>query len=582
MKKSGPINHFLHHIDDNILVVGLDGKVISANNWAIELLGFTKEEVIGAEVTDLLCQKSQNQSLCQLVNESLKSGLEHHAKKILITTLGSERKQVQITTSFINDLDPSGKLGHRSLGVFIKVLQVDPPAPFEHEEYLQLLQEKQALINQLDELKKSQMRMALLRFRVPLLIFFAFAVVLFYVRSSLNVFPYPQPAKLGGIQRAEQLAIAKLDTFSVQLRLAGTLQPYSKVTLAAQTSGTVVRRNFESNGYVEKDQILYQMDTRELAKNVRSARVAYIELLERYNELKRWDSSLVVMQAKRKFELAKIALNDEKRKLGETEKLFNKGIIPRLEYEQARTNYKKAEYEFENSKQQLDAEQEKGSADRVEVLRLRLSNAKEELDEIEAQYEATLIRAPVSGIIMLPELPDGRQGVLKNEGEMLKDGDLVATIGATDAYIIEANVGEATVKNLRVGQRVEIIGPSLKGVQLQGFVERVAKSPSSDGAIHYYPVHISITEVPDAVRREIRIGTFVEVVIPVEELSDVVTVPIEAVSSSRGKDQVFVMGADGNYEKRIVKVSHSDGRRIIVDEGITAGETILIGLTSEL
>jgi len=102
------------------------------------------------------------------------------------------------------------------------------------------------------------------------------------------------------------------------IRLSGVLEPHSKVTIDAQTSGRVVKRNFNEGDYVQKNQILYQMDTKELAKNVRSARVKYIELLEEYNDLSKWDSSLVVMQAQRKFALSKISLNNEKKKLAET------------------------------------------------------------------------------------------------------------------------------------------------------------------------------------------------------------------------------------------------------------------------
>jgi len=247
-----------------------------------------------------------------------------------------------------------------------------------------------------------------------------------------------------------------------------------------------------------------------------------------------------------------------------------------VEYEQALTAYKKAQYDFEDAKQALETELEKGNEQALEVLRLRLSNAKEELDEIEARYEATLIRAPLSGIVMLPESSSGEKGSFKNEGDMVKDGDLVATIGATDTYIIRTNVGELSINYFKPGQKVIIGGPSLGHVKLEGKVEWIATNASTEGNLHYFPIRVSISDVPDNIRRMIRLGMIVQATIHLDEFVDVITIPIEAVSEKDGKNVVLAKNENGDYTVREVVVGYSDHKKIIINEGLVEGDEVII------
>lgn len=443
------------------------------------------------------------------------------------------------------------------------------------DDYQQLKSENEKLKTKIKELESVFSKLDFIKILAAGFICLVFLFATLYSRNTITIFPLPKTVSTDK-QVVERIALAKRDTMERYIRLSGVLEPHSKVTVAAQTSGRVVMRNFNEGDYVQKNQILYQMDTKELAKNVRSARVKYIELLEKYNDLSKWDSSLVVMQARRKFGLSKISLNNEKKKLDETKKLFDKGIIPRVEYEQALTTYKKTQYDFEDAKQALETELEKGNEQAIEVLRLKLSNAKEELDEIEARYEATLIRAPLSGIVMLPETSSGEKGSFKNEGDMVKDGDLVATIGATDSYIIRTNVGELSINYFKRDQNVIIGGPSLGNVRLEGKVEWIATNASTNGGMHYFPIRVSISDVPDNIRQMIRLGMIVQATIHLDEFVDVITIPIEAVSEKAGKNVVLVEDENGEYSERKVVVGYSDRKRIIINEGLVEGDRVVI------
>lgn len=583
MKKIKLVDKILEHSGDSILVISKDGVILSANPEALDLLEFSEEELVGKSYYWFFFNQTPNQKLGELINDGFHKSAEHFLEEASYSTPSGLVKKVKISTALLAE-QPSGPTFHpkESLVVFIKRVDKGRAAKSADDGrrdnivVSRLKRELEETKKQNDQFNVLLNRFDLIKTLIVGLVFIIFGFALVFSKNSIQLFPRKvarQPVQ--GV--AGEIVPATLDSLTMGIELAGMIEPYNKLTIAAQTSGKVVRRNFNEGDFVQKGDILYQMDTKDLAKNVRSARVAYIELLEKYNQLAGWDSSLAVMQAKRKFELSKIALKNERKKLQETKKLFEKGIIPRVEYEQATTAYKKAEYDYENAQQALETEMDKGSEDKMQVLRLKLDNAKEELDEVEARYEATLIRAPVSGIVMRPELKNGKVGDLKNEGDLVNDGDLVATIGATESYIVNSGIGELNVKNIKVGQKVVISGPGFQDKKIIGKVDWIASTATVNGNFRYFPVRISFSDVPDSVRKLIRFGMYAEMSIHTRDFKNVVTVPIEAVTYNDGQDQVTVVNEDGEYEQRLVTTGYSDRGKIVIKKGLKPGEKVLIG-----
>jgi PAS domain S-box-containing protein len=578
MDKTSLLDNIVEHTDDGVLVIDKEGVILAANTPATRILGFAEKDLVGQSYSWIFFHETQNQPLSQIINEGLKKQIEHHLSEIQYQLNDNKSVRMQVSTSLVSQKDSIGKLFKKeSLVIFFK--------PIEETEEQAALATDSAEIDRLKEeletlkyknttLSKLSGRFEWIKLGLAGFTFLLFLIVILYSRNKINVFPDKTNAK--ELKQVEQQVVpVTMDSMEMKIYLSGQIEPHHKVTIAAQTSGKVVKRNFDEGEYVPKNYILYQMDTKELAKNVRSARVKYMELLEEYNRLKDWTESLEVKQAERSFELSKIALRNEKKKLEETRKLFEKGIIPRVEYEQAETAYKKAQYNFENAKQTLEAKLEKGNEEKVQILLLKLSNAKEELDEIEARYEATLIRAPVAGIVLLPEKEDGTTENFKNEGEMVNDGDLVATIGATESFIINSYIGELNVNYLQDGQTVNVRFPGLKGISLNGKVDWVASNVTLENGQRHYPVRMVISNVKDQIRKKIRLGMLVEASVSVAKYDSVITVPINAVFRQNGNSFVYLVNED-DFVKKSVTVGYSNNNRIIIKEGLKEGDKIVI------
>jgi len=567
-----------NHCEDGVLTLSRDGIVLSANRMCSELLGLAPEALKGQSYSWLFFHETENQELSQLINDGLKKEITYQLKEILYQSPKTAPVRLLISTALLSSGNAVAAESPFLL-VFFKPAEAGNRAAYAalgntDQELRKLAAQAAAMEQQNRILLARRTKKDLLYALLAGLVFSLILLIILTTQSRLTIFPKSTVSEEQKIVR--KTVQARLDTLPRLIHVAGLLEPYSKVTLTAQTSGPIVKMNFTQGDFVEKGHILYQLDTKELAKSVRTARVAYIELLENYNQLKDWQSSLEVMQAKRSLELAKIAESNEKKKLEETKKLYEKGIIPRVEFDQANTTYKKTGYDFENAKQQLETTMEKGSPERIEVLKLKLFNAKEELDEIEARYEASVVRAPVAGMIMAPEASDGRRETIKKEGDLFKEGDLIVTIGATEAFIINTQVGELSARDIQVGQTVQVTGLSFPNLVLQGRVDWIAATATIGEDETYYPVRISIPDMPAEARSKLRFGMQAEAAIRLSSLQGVVTVPIEAVSRMNGKDVVMIGEEAGEPAIRSVRPGYCDGSRIVIESGLQPGEPVLV------
>ena len=70
-------------------------------------------------------------------------------------------------------------------------------------------------------------------------------------------------------------------------------------------------------------------------------------------------------------------------------------------------------------------------------------------------------------------------------------------------------------------------------------------------------------------------GQYVQVQLPTTRLANVVTVPVEALQNSPNGSFVFVVGADGSVQQRMVATGQSSGDRLVVEKGLDAGEQVV-------
>ena len=148
-----------------------------------------------------------------------------------------------------------------------------------------------------------------------------------------------------------------------------------------------------------------------------------------------------------------------------------------------------------------------------------LESAKSSLENTRETYDEYTITAPISGKVITKNVKVGDK-IARSSGS----STVLAIIYDLSNYTFEMNVDELDVKSVKVGQKVSITADAVNGKTFSGTVTNVSlQSTTSDGVTNY-PVTITMNDGMD----ELLPGMNVDGVIVLEEATDVLTIPADA------------------------------------------------------
>ena len=199
---------------------------------------------------------------------------------------------------------------------------------------------------------------------------------------------------------------------------------------------------------------------------------------------------------------------------------------------------------------------------------------------LEAQIEKKTIRAPFGGKLGIRSV---------NLGQYLNPGTPITVLESLDAVYIDFTVPQQQVARVPVGTSVRIALPGTQPPRtLTGKVAAV--DPNADPLTRAVNVRASVDEKQDP--GELRPGMFVNVSIVLPERASVVFVPATAIMRAPYGNSVYIVedkkdesghavsGPDGRPAKvarqQFVRVGVTRGDFVAIDEGVTAGQEVVV------
>ena len=239
----------------------------------------------------------------------------------------------------------------------------------------------------------------------------------------------------------------------------------------------------------------------------------------------------------------------------------------------ATLNLKSARVQLRAAEDTLEDAEDDGSTDQVRQAKIGHYNAEVQVAQAETEVRdlkdargmATLV-APIDGLVTAVNVTAGADA----------PSGAAITIAAT-TYEVTAGVVEGDIGSIILGQAATI-GIDALDVEMEGTVTAISPvSESSDGAIVSYPVTIRVDDPPAAIRS----GMTADVTVTTASVSDVLTVPSEALSGANGAYTVRVLDATGTPQAREVEVGLVTDTLAEVSSGLQAGETVVTGTVSD-
>lgn len=276
------------------------------------------------------------------------------------------------------------------------------------------------------------------------------------------------------------------------------------------------------------------------------------------------DSALNLAQAREDIRTATYAL--EEKKIAKEQAEFEAPSIKR----QAEIDYEKATRALDQSKSNYQTKLKQAIAKMAEVGadRDRQANQLKIIQDVMASFT---VKAPAPGMVIYVREWNGKK---KGVGSQWSPWDpTVATLPDLTQMESDTYINEVDVRKIAVGQKVQVGLDADPTKKLTGTVTSVAnvgeQRPNQDSKV--FEVKINITQSDTTLRPGMTTSNGIEIA----SLSNVLSVPLEAVSNDSGL--AFVYKRDGRrlVKQQIVTGAMNDND-VVVQQGLARGEEVLL------
>ncbi|NEX15899.1 MAG: hypothetical protein C1943_04485 [Halochromatium sp.] len=575
----------LHSLRDGVIVLDDNGTVMAVNPALERLLEVRSDVVIGQPFAAVFVA---DESLDELVQAVLDAAYQANSVQNRVFWLRREKiadRAIAVTTSLLRD-----RQGRR-LGVVALLNDItELEALREQDRALnaELTESNRALSESYSTLESRNQELMALTRQITLVRSLATGfVMLVFVGIGLytwnlghhHVAPGASVADAAGLARSEDLVLRLEPTRQqVSLKLVGQLEPIEMVNLMAALDGTIAERFVEFGQSVAAGDVLFTIAAEPARVQYRDARATYLGLIEELEHLENWEQSTEMHRARRGVTRAESSLLTLEHKAKETRRLLELGIVAASELEALEEQIAAARMEVTQSQEELASTQEKGSADKVTVARLKLENAEFQMREWERKLALTQVVAPVDGVVMAPN--DSKESSSEggfNVGAQVKEGVAVLAIGDMTGLAVRAAVDELEITHLQPGLAAVVTGEAFPDWRLEGQVAWVSAqaNPEQGRAAPTFDLLVEVRDLSVEARAEVRVGMTAQTDIIVEDEPEALMIPIGAVDQGPDGPRVRVR-RDGvaSWAPVILGLTDIDSVRVL--EGLEPGMEILL------
>jgi len=312
-----------------------------------------------------------------------------------------------------------------------------------------------------------------------------------------------------------------------------------RADVVTEIEGKLIEIKADEGDIVEAESIVAVIGNENIENDVNIARGEVDKRREELEKLKEKPDRTETLRAELNRDEAKENLENLQRKLKDKEEDFKKGHGTAREIEDLKEAVEQAEKKLEIAKENL-AEVSKPATDiQIAASESLLKQAEIKLKNLEHQRAAQQVKSPIKGT------------VLKRS-------------------IVKGSIFESDVQKVQQNQRVKVILNPTTNYQVLGKIDRVSLTPGSASGGGKFDVDIKFDTPPQNTNEGLR----VDFRIIVQEVKDVVAVPVEFVKKEKGRHFVMLQKG-GKRQQRRVETGISDDNFYQIKSGLRPGDKVV-------
>ncbi len=347
----------------------------------------------------------------------------------------------------------------------------------------------------------------------------------------------------------QNVAITKVAKSSVEdfYEATGTVKAKTTTQISANMMGRITSFPVAEGDTVSRGQVLVEIDNRESQTQLQKAQAGLKEAEAALFEI---DKSVEAANAGVKTAEANKEIAEQT--FARYKELYERKSASGQEYDEARSKVKIAASEVERAKANVQA-----IISKKKQVNAKIDQAKADIANTKVFAGYSKIVSPVAGIIVKK---------FAESGSIAAPGSPLLSIEDSSQYRLEAAVEESHSKLIQIGNRVNVKIDALGQGEFYGTVAEI--TPTAEAASRSFTVKIDLPANP-----QLKTGLYGLARFPVAQ-KEAIALPETAIVRRGQLTGVFVVGADGIAQFRIVTTGNTSDGLIEILSGVSEGDDV--------
>lgn len=358
------------------------------------------------------------------------------------------------------------------------------------------------------------------------------------------------------------------------LSAGGYIIARNQVEVGSKITGRVISISVKEGDLVSQGQITARLDEAELQAEVGQAQAKLASANAQLAEVKAGSRPQQISHANLEVErLAADTKNAELRML-RSERLVREGVVAQQELDDDRARFEMAKAAQQAAKEDLSLARTGARREEVQRAQAGVEEARADLTRAQALLENTVIRAPITGMVLDRYVDVGEMVTTGFTSDRGAKQSLFTIADMTDLQV-ELDISEADISKVVVNQPVAMTPDAYANHKYDGVVEYIASTADKQKAT----VKVKVRVInPDL---NLRPGMGAKVTIyptntSIPQTASTISLP-KAALFTRGVNKVVFVVKDGVAVMQSVRTGREDGDYVEVVEGLQGGEQVVVG-----
>ena len=436
----------------------------------------------------------------------------------------------------------------------------------------------------------------------------------------------------------KQAAISKLktlpvtrDDLTITVSANGTVQAQMSVNISPETAGVLKSLKVKEGDRVKQGQVIAHMDNSNLQgqlvqrkgelaqaeanlqkliagnrpQEINQAQAQLDQNKANLQKLVTGNRSQEIAQAEARLNSAQATLNQKQADFRSYEQLYKQGAVSRETFNQKKAELETAQAQKAEAQQALDLQkagtrqeeiqeaqarvkqqqqalallQAGTRSEDIQQGRAQVTSARGSLHNIQAQVNDTIITAPFEGKV---------NRIYADPGSYVTPNTSASTVSsAVSSSIlsfasinkeIAANVAEANISKIRLGQKVTIKADAYPQRTFEGKVSQILSEATVEQNVTSFEIKVEL--ISEEAQELLLSGMNVEMEFQVDGVNNAIVVPSVAVVRRENATGVYVAQSNGEPTFKVIETGVAANGKTEVKAGLKGTEKVLVNFPS--